>query len=190
MPDPTPTPTTQPEFPPNAQTEYEESELSIPVVANGEVKETLKLTGLLRMERGEPITNAAGYRQFEFTIAQWECAGYSDYLKEWVTISLSDGPQPRSVCLANQQNADYPAMIVYNAIFDVYAGKAKVSPGTTGLGVGADVEQIPPRNHVHFQKAFPLGNGVETIAGTCADMATMSAADFERRAAEFRAYRS
>jgi hypothetical protein len=177
-------------FPPEPETEHERSELSLPLVVDGEVKETLRLVSLLKMERSAPAVNAAGVSQFEFAIVEWEAAGYSEVLGDWVQITLSPGvPQPKSVCVAQQRGSDYPAIIVYNAVMDVYLGKRLVDPQYVGLAVGVDVVQIPPRNHVHFQKAFNLAEGIDILAAGCTSMITMSATDWETKAAEFRGLR-
>lgn len=177
-------------FPPEPELEFERSELSLPLVVDGEVKETVRLTSLLKMDRSAPVLNAAGVRQFEFQISEWEAAGFSEVLGDWVQITLSpDTPQPKSVCVAQQRGADYPAIIVYNAVMDVYVGKRLVDPQYVGLAVGVDVEQIPPRNHVHFQKAFDLGPGMYIMAASCAAMSTMEPEEWETKAAEFRKLR-
>jgi hypothetical protein len=43
-----------------------------------------------------------------------------------ITLTLSDTVQPKSVCIARQRDADYPAMIIDNAIYDVYLGKERI----------------------------------------------------------------
>lgn len=177
-------------FPPEPELEHEQSELNIPLLVDGEVQEMLRLTSLLKMNRGTPITNAAGYRQFEFEITEWEVAGFSEVLGEWVTITLADTPQPRSVCVSQTAGVDYPAIITYSAVYDVYVGKQRTEANVTGLGVGVDVMTIPPRNHVHFQKAFGLGEGVEAINGQCQAMETVLPDNWEEMAAEFRSYRA
>jgi len=177
-------------FPPEPELEHERSELSLPLVVDGEVKETIRLVSLLKMARSAPVLNAAGVRQFEFIIVEWEAAGYSEVLGDWVQITLSpDVPQPKSVCVAQQHDADYPAIIVYNAVMDVYLGKRLADPHYVGLAVGVDVTQIPPRNHVHFQKAFNLGDGLDIMAAVCTAMSSMEPEEWERKAAEFRKLR-
>jgi hypothetical protein len=177
-------------FPPEPEMEFERSELSLPLVVDGEVKETLRLTSLLKMNRSAPVLNAAGVAQFEFSIVEWEAAGFSEVLGDWVQITLSPGiPQPKSVCVAQQRGADYPAIIVYNAIMDVYVGKRLADPQYVGIAVGVNVDQIPPRNHVHFQKAFELGPGMNIMAAVCATMSSLPPQEWETKAAEFRRLR-
>lgn len=178
-------------FPPDPELEHERSELVLPLVVDGEVKEILHLVSLLKMDRSAPVLNAAGVSQFEFKIVEWEAAGYSEILGDWVQITLSPGvPQPKSVCVANQRDEDYPATIVYNAVMDVYLGKRLVDPQFVGLAVGVGVTQIPPRNHVHFQKCFSLSDDVMLTAAGCVAMQTMPPEEWEEKAAEFRTLRS
>ncbi|MEO5876964.1 MAG: hypothetical protein ABIQ26_18365 [Streptosporangiaceae bacterium] len=183
-------PTRQTEFPPVAELEFQQSELSIPILADGEVKEIVKMSAVLRLDRGAPVTNAGGHRQFEFSIEQWEVAGYSEFLGEWMTITLSDTPQPRSLAIAQQATSDYPAIIVYNAVFDVYVGKRIVASQVTGLGVGVDAYEIPPKVNIQFQKAFSLGLNIEASAGACAEEAKLTVGEFTAMAEEFRALRA
>jgi hypothetical protein len=178
-------------FPPEAATEYERSELTLPLIVDGEVKEVLHLVSLLRMERSAPVLNPGGVSQFEFLIAEWEVAGYSEILGEWLQITLTpDVPQPKSVCVATQRDVDYPAVIVYNAVMDVYLGKRLVIPRYIGLAVGMNVMEIPPRSHVHFQKTFNLAEHIDIMGLTCAAMSSMDPAEWEEKAREFRALRA
>ncbi|GAA1767368.1 hypothetical protein [Luedemannella helvata] len=178
-------------FPPEPELEHERSELSLPLVVDGEVKEVIRMESLLKMQRSAPVLNAAGVRQFEFIIVEWEVAGFCETLGDWVQITLSPNiPQPKSVCVSQQHGSDYPAIIVYNAIMDVYLGKRLVDPQYVGLAVGADVMQIPPRNHVHFQKAFNLGEGLDIMSASCATMASMPPEEWETKATEFRRLRA
>jgi hypothetical protein len=180
----------QTEFPPVPGTEYQRSELNIPIVVDGEFKEVLKMTAVLELDRGAPVTNAGGHRQFEFAIKTWEVAGYSEFLSEWVSITLSDVQQPRSLAIAQTASEDYPAIIVYNAIFDVYVGKRLVAGQVTGLGVGVEAYEVPPRVGIQFQKAFPLGPGIEASAGICAEEASLREEQFMAVAEEFRNLRA
>ncbi|HEX3960742.1 MAG TPA: hypothetical protein VHZ03_29670 [Trebonia sp.] len=183
-------PAQQTQFPPVAEVEFQQSTLSIPIVANGDVKEVVKMTAVLRLDRGAPVTNAGGHRQFEFAIETWEVAGYSEFLGEWITITLSDSAQPRSLAIAQQAGADYPATIVYNAIFDVFVGKRMVAEKVTGLGVGVNAYEVPPKVNIQFQKAFPLGQNIDAVAGACAEEAKIDPNLFMSMADEFRALRS
>ena len=103
-------------FPEHEETEFEKSQLNVPIYRNGELVETLQLDALLRLDRYKPVRNALGLRQFEFRIREWEVGGHSPTLGGYVSYTLSDVPQPHSVCLAMQPDRDYPAVIVYNAI--------------------------------------------------------------------------
>ncbi len=168
--------------------EWERSQLIVPVYLEGKHVEDLTMDAFLKLQRGPAITNAGGYRQFEFEILVWEVHGHSEAIGGDVTFTLSKVPQPRSVCIATTKEADYPALIVYNAFYDVYLGKDLILDNQTGLGVGMDVMEIPPRTHVHFQKAVSFGP-VATEAGGCVAMRSMDEAAFEAEVARIKAIR-
>lgn len=99
-------------------------------------------------------------------------------------MTLATTPQPKSVCLAAQPDSDFPAIIIYNAIFDVYLNDQLVLANQTGLGIGTGISEIPPRGvDVAFQKAFDFGE-LSFRAGACSDMASLSESDFRVRASE------
>lgn len=168
--------------------EWERSQLIVPVYLEGKHTEDLKMDAFLKLKRGPAITNAGGYRQFEFEILVWEVHGYSEAMGGDVTFTLSKVPQPRSVCISTTKEADYPALIVYNAFYDVYMGKDLILANQTGLGVGMEVTEIPPRTHVHFQKAISFGP-VATEAGECIAMRSMDEDAFEAEVARIKAIR-
>lgn len=146
-------------FPNYAETEYEQSIITIPIYAgNREPVEILKLTAFMRLERETPTRNGLGHRQLEFTIADWELYGYSEFLDADVTFKLSDVPvQPKSLVVALTERSDYPAMIVYNAIYDIYIGQKQVAKNRPGVAFAKNVYEIPPRNiSVAFSKPFSL----------------------------------
>ncbi|TQV86153.1 hypothetical protein FKG94_00955 [Exilibacterium tricleocarpae] len=181
-------------YPPMAGTEYEQSVITIPIydMARSETSpvEILKLTAFMRLEREKPITNGLGYRQIEFTIADWELYGYSEYLDADVTFTLSELPvQPKSLVIALQEGSDYPSNIIYNAIYDVWIGQKRIVSNKPGVAFTKNVFEIPPRNvSVAFEKPTEIKDssvlGVNTQAavgrnaaseiifrdGTCEDM--------------------
>lgn len=185
-------------YPDTAGTEYEQSIITIPLYAKGksEPVEILKLTAFMRLERELPRRNGLGHRQLEFTIADWELYGYSKYLDSDVTFKLSDVPvQPKSLVVSLTEAADYPAMIVYNAIYDIYIGRKLVAKNRPGVAFAKNVYEIPPRNiSVAFSKPFTLQaadakaiggkaqiatSGVEFSDGTCEDMTQIPQSEFE-----------
>jgi hypothetical protein len=168
--------------------EWERSTLLIPVYLEGKHVEDMKMDAFLKLKRGPAFTNAGGYRQFEFEILVWEVHGHSTTIGGDVTFTLSKVPQPRSVCISTTKESDFPAVIVYNAFYDVYLGRERILENQTGLGVGMDVTEIPPRTHVHFQKAISFGP-VATEAGACVAMQSMDEAAFEAEVARIRAIR-
>lgn len=147
----------QKEFPEHAEVEFEHSIITIPIVLYGETEpaEVLKLDAYMKLDREEPVRNGLGYRQFEFTIDAWELYGYSKVLDAYLTFKLSDTVKPKSLGIALQKNKDYPAMIVYNAIYDIYIDDVKVAENRAGVAVATGVMEIPPRNiTVAFNKPF------------------------------------
>lgn len=154
-------------FPAYAETEYEQSIITIPIYSpeGGENPvEILKLTAFMRLERELPVRNGLGHRQIEFTIADWELYGYSKYLDTDITFRLSDVPvQPKSLVISLTEKNDYPAMIIYNAIYDIYLGQKRVSANRPGVAFAKNVFEIPPRNvSVAFTKPFNLPKGLDT----------------------------
>ncbi len=147
----------QHEFPKHAEIEYEHSIITIPIVLKGETEpaEVLKLDAYMKLDREEPVRNGLGYRQFEFTIDAWELHGYSKVMDAYMTFKLSDTVKPKSLGVSLQKNKDYPAMIVYNAIYDIYIDDVKVAENRAGVAVATGVMEIPPRNiTVAFNKPF------------------------------------
>lgn len=211
----------RPRFPHHAEVEYERSVIRVPVRFGGEKKprEIVELTAFMKLEREPAVRNTIGYRQFEFTIREWELFGYSEALGGHLSFAASpDVIQPKSLCLALQKDKDFPALIVYNAIYDVYLDGTKILSKTPGIAMARGVMEIPPRNiTVAFQKPFMIGKkGVafqpkhdvcqsrpdsETCScqqdpecvivdpGSCEDMETVAAEEFESGLKEARAIR-
>lgn len=158
-------------FPEYAETEYEQSIITIPIYSgeSADPVEILKLTAFMRLERERPTRNGLGHRQVEFTIAEWELYGYSEFLDADVTFKLSDVPvQPKSLVISLTEEADYPAMIVYNAIYDIYIGQKLVAKNRPGVAFAKNVFEIPPRNiSVAFTKPFAMPeDGLDKAAGS------------------------
>lgn len=149
------------EFPPHAEVEFERSVIRIPVRLAGDKKprEIIELTAFMRLERERPVRNTIGYRQLEFTIREWELFGYSEALGAHLSFAASkDVVQPKSLVVALQKESDYPALIVYNAIYDIYLDGKKIVSKRPGVAMARGVMEIPPRNiTVAFQKPVALG---------------------------------
>lgn len=216
--DRTPSDKVQRGFPDYEEVEYEHSIITIPIILNGETEpaEVLKLDAYMKLDRERPVRNGLGYRQFEFIIDAWELHGYSKALDAFITFKLSDTVKPKSLGVALQKNKDYPAMIVYNAIYDIYLDDVKVGENLAGVAFATGVMEIPPRNiTVAFHKPFVFGrsqNGKKISAtkfhdpscsdqpcpcdwdwcagpGSCEDMESISLKAFEAGAAKARSYR-
>lgn len=125
---------------------------------------------------------------FEFQILQWEVTGHSKAIGGHISFTLSDCAQPRSVVVAMQKGSDFPATIVYNAVFDVFLDKKRVLTSQIGLGVATGITQIPPRADVAFQKAFEFGE-LRFAGGLCACGASLTPTEFEEGVAKVRAVR-
>ena len=179
-------------FPDEAEIEYERSVIRIPfyLKQKGDEKAERKIDVMafdayMRIIREQPIRNGIGLRQFEFYIDAWELTNtYSQGLNADITFTLSDTVQPKSVCVARQREADYPAMIIYNAIYDVYLGKERIIANQPGTAFATPVWEIPPRNvTVAFEKPFE-SDLFEFSAGCCEGMRSISREEFERGASE------
>jgi hypothetical protein len=196
-------------FPAQGEVEYEHSIITIPLVLEGETQpaEVLKLDAFMRLVRNAPVRNGLGYRQVEFSIDAWELYGYSKVLDAYFTFKLSDTVKPKSLVVSLQKNSDYPAMIVYDAIYDVYLNDVKIIDKQAGVAFATGVMEIPPRNiTVAFYKPFSLSaarkkdakldakladvdSSFELDPGTCEDMTQITPQQFNegaRLAAEFR----
>jgi hypothetical protein len=196
-------------FPDKAEIEYEHSIITIPLVLEGETQpaEILKLDAFMRLVRGTPVRNGLGYRQIEFSIDAWELYGYSKVLDAYFTFKLSDTVKPKSLVVSLQKDRDYPAMIVYDAIYDVYLNDVKIIDQQAGVAFATGVMEIPPRNiTVAFYKPFSLSaarrkdakldaklgevdSSFDLDAGTCEDMTQITPRQFNeglRQALEFR----
>lgn len=196
-------------FPAQGEVEFEHSIITIPLILEGDTQpvEVLKLDAFMRLVRGVPVRNGLGYRQVEFFIDAWELYGYSRVLDANITFRLSDTVKPKSLVVSLQKGADYPALIVYNAIYDVYLNDVKIIDKQPGVAFATGVMEIPPRNiTVAFHKPFKLSEArqkggkidaklddIETAfefdAGTCEDMTQITRQQFfagERQAQQFR----
>jgi len=173
-------------FPADGGVEYERSVIRIPFYLKGSAAarnkiDVMAFTAYMRLIREAPTTNALGFRQFEFFIEKWELANSrSDGLDADVTFTLSDTVQPKSICIAQQRDRDFPALIVYSAIYDVYLGSELIVEKQPGVAYATPVWSIPPRNvTVAFEK--PLEHDLFAMsAGTCEGMQSISQEEFEQ----------
>jgi hypothetical protein len=196
-------------FPPQGDIEYEHSIITIPLILEGETEpaEVLKLDAFMRLVRGKPVRNGLGYRQIEFSIDAWELYGYSRVLDAYFTFKLSDTVKPKSLVVSLQKDRDYPSLIVYNAIYDVYLNDVKIIDKQPGVAFATGVMEIPPRNiTVAFYKPFSLSaarkkdtkldaklgdvdSSFELDAGTCEDMTQITGEQFDAGLRAARMYR-
>ncbi|MET7534629.1 hypothetical protein [Streptomyces goshikiensis] len=184
------------QFPPDGETEYERSVIRIPFHLKGAAPganrkvDVMVFDAYMRLIRLPPVTNGLGFRQFEFTIADWELTHtFSPGLNANVTFTLSDTVQPRSICIASHRERDYPALIVYSAIYDVYLGTTRIVEKQPGVAYATPVWEIPPRNvTVAFEKPFE-SDQFSFSAGTCEAMRSISREEFEAGVAVARAAR-
>jgi len=189
-------PEPQKAFPEEAEIEYERSVIRIPFHLKERTGQeprkvdVMVFDAYMRLIRESPIRNGIGLRQFEFYIDAWELTNtYSKGLNANITFTLSKTDQPKSMCVALQRDTDYPAMITYSAIYDVYFGKERIIENQPGLAVATPVREIPPRNvTVAFEKPFE-SDLFSFSAGTCEGMRSITQEEFERGAAEARRIR-
>ena len=179
-------------FPVGRQVEFEGSTISIPLTVqlrNGWIStEWIDFQAFMRLELDRRMVNQLGRTQFEFNIAVWELHGRSELLSEkmgteaHITFSLTPPPQkqPRSICFANQEGADYPATIIYSACYDVFVNEEKIIDAQMGVAICTPVVEIPPRNVlVAFEKPFEdRERGIAFRSGCCWGMHWISLLDF------------
>ncbi|HET7232343.1 MAG TPA: hypothetical protein VFJ16_20215 [Longimicrobium sp.] len=179
-------------FPVGRQVEFEGSTISIPITAqlrNGWIStEEVDFQAFMRLELDRRIRNQLGRTQFEFNIAVWELHGRSELLSEkfgedvYITFSLTPPPQkqPRSICFAHQDGADFPATIIYSACYDVFANQDKIVDAQMGVAICTPVVGIPPRNVlVAFEKPFEdRVRGIAFGRGCCWGMHWISVEEF------------
>lgn len=179
-------------FPVGRQVEFEGSTISIPITVqlrNGWIStEWVDFQAFMRLELDRRMVNQLGRTQFEFNIAVWELHGRSELLSEkmgedaYITFSLTPPPQkqPRSICFANQDGADFPATIIYSACYDVFVNKEKIIDAQMGVAICTPVVEIPPRNVlVAFEKPFEdRERGIAFRSGCCWGMHWISLLDF------------
>ncbi|WP_319458032.1 MULTISPECIES: hypothetical protein [unclassified Mycobacterium] len=184
-------------FPDGAELEYERSVISLPFYAKGADRprtlaemDVLPFDAYMRILRGAPVRNGIGYRQFEFYIDAWELRARTGPGPETdITFTLSDTVQPKSICVALQQDSDFPAMIIYNAIYDVYMGSERIIEKQPGLGTGIPIYEVPPRNvTVAFEKPFE-SKVFSFMPGKCDGMRSISLEEFAGGADEVRSIR-
>jgi hypothetical protein len=181
-------------FPEDGEIEYERSVIRIPFQLQTQSStqrrrvDVMSFDAYMRILREPSFRNGLGLRQFEFYIDAWELSNtYSQGLNTDITFTLNeDAVQPKSVCTAQQRDGDYPAIIVYNAIYDVYVGRERIITAQPGTAVATPVWSIPPRNvTVAFEKPFK-SDLFAFSAGTCEGMRGITAKEFEVGAREGR----
>jgi hypothetical protein len=185
-------------FPEEPEIEYERSVIRIPfylkraeVAGRRRKVDIMNFDAYMRLIREAPIRSGLGVRQFEFYIDAWELTNtFSTGLNANVTFTLADTVQPKSLCVALHRNADYPAMIVYNAIYDIYLGSERIVEKQPGTAFATPVWTTPPRNvTVAFEKPFE-SDLFAFSAGTCEGMRSITREEFEKGIALARAIRS
>lgn len=150
--------------------------------------EILNLTAYMRLVRGVPIVNSLGIRQFEFQIDAWELVGRSEVLGKNISFSLSKTVQPVSICMSDhaysKAKTDYPARIIYSAIYDIFLNDERIVSNQPGVAFATGVRQVPPSDvKVAFEK--PLVTKLFYWGtGWCWFMKRITRQIFERGAAQ------
>lgn len=107
--------------------------------------ETVTFSGRMVIERGNPYKNKEGVSQVDFIVKSWVASTWSKSLKQQLIYSLSaDTEQPMSQIIAGQKNADYPASIQFNVIFDAIANSRIIKPKHHGRPAATKFMSIPP----------------------------------------------
>lgn len=79
---------------------------------------------------------------------------------------------------------DYPALVIYNAIYDVWLNNKKIVSAEPGIAMARGVMEIPPTGiTVAFQKpvetTLPDGTIIKICPGTCSGMRTIPLHEFQ-----------
>lgn len=179
-------------FPVGRSLEFEGSTITIPIAAslpNGwNTEEEVDFKAFMRLELDRRVRSQLNRTQFEFNIVVWELFGRSELLSEKfgqevnITFSLTPPPQkqPRSICFAHQEDADYPATIIYSACYDVFVNAEKIIDAQMGVAICTPIVGIPPRNVlVAFEKPFEdRKRGIAFRRGCCWGMRTITPDEF------------
>ena len=97
------------------------------------------------LQRGEPYTNEAGYRQIDFTVKTWEAIAWSKALGTPLIYRLSpDVQQEKSSIVAETKERDFPATFEFNVIFDAFAHDRLVMRQHHGRPEGGGFHRVPP----------------------------------------------
>lgn len=169
--------------------------------------ELVKLDAYMRLCREEPVLNEIGFREMRFTIEKWELFGHSKLYDADIVFSATPGVvQPKSLafapkmavpaeCLGTRATSarcrrlldnptelsknDFPALIVYSAIYDVYVNNKKIVSQEPGVAMARGAMQIPPTGiTVAFQKPIDIPGVIKICPGTCAGMKTIPESEF------------
>ncbi len=169
--------------------------------------ELVKLDAYMRLCREEPVVNELGFRELRFTIEKWELFGHSKLYDADIVFSATPGiVQPKSLAFASknavppecfgakastakckkilddpteQSRNDFPALIVYNAIYDVYVNNKKIVSQEPGVAMARGAMQIPPTAiTVAFQKPLDIPGVIKICPGTCSGMKTIPEQEF------------
>lgn len=169
--------------------------------------ELVKLDAYMRLCREEPVVNELGFREMRFTIEKWELFGRSNLYDADIVFSATPGVvQPKSLAFAPKMavpreclgagaftprcrrlfdnptelsRSDFPALIVYSAIYDVYVNEKKIVSQEPGVAMARGAMQIPPTGiTVAFQKPIDIPGVIKICPGTCAGMVTIPESTF------------
>ena len=169
--------------------------------------ELVKLDAYMRLCREEPVLNELGFRELRFPIEKWELFGHSKLYDADIVFSATPGiVQPKSLAFAAQSavpkeclgakadtprcrqlldkvtdlsKKDFPALIVYNAIYDVYVNDKKIVSQEPGVAMARGAMQIPPTGiTVAFQKPLDIPGVIKICPGTCSGMKTIPEQEF------------
>jgi len=155
----------------------------------GSLVEDLKLSSFMKIALGAGYTGKDGRRHFDFQIQGWEVFGPSKVLGGNLIITLPQGvEQPMSTGTSQTRDADFPADLLFNAIYDVYLDHDVVLRRYKGRGFARRVTTLPPDVEVHIEHLFdiehrPLSNGI------CGNMEIITSTEYEEAAAKARALR-
>lgn len=134
-------------------------------------KENIALTTIMKLQRGSPYRpEKEGKRKIDVKLITWSSKGYSPLLGQSIEYRLSKGiNQPISHVEGFSKDEDFPASMVFNAIFDVFIGGKKVASEVKGTARASNLPRIPPDADDLFivEKDINVDDNIFLISGDC-----------------------
>lgn len=127
--------------------------------STGKQLEILEFKGRMMIERGDPFTNADGFREVNFLVKNWEAFAWSDTLDTMITYRLTEGAQQNlSKIVAQQRDRDFPATFSFRVKFDGISYGETFVQEYEGYPTGDEFYEVPPSGN---RRTSPTIRGFE-----------------------------